>query len=56
MDSCTLEVLCGTLFCLQHRKMRKGLKWYSSDVTDEESWFVMPYLLLSREDAGQREP
>ncbi len=28
---------------------------YPSDVTDEEWWFVLPYLLLCREDAGQRE-
>ena len=33
-------------------KVRKG---YPSDVTDEEWWFVLPYLLLCREDAGQRE-
>ena len=33
-------------------KVRKG---YSSDVTDEQWWFVLPYLLLCREDAGQRE-
>ena len=32
-------------------KVRKG---YPSDVTDEEWWFVLPYLLLCREDAGQR--
>ncbi len=28
---------------------------YPSDVKDEEWWFVLPYLLLCREDAGQRE-
>jgi hypothetical protein len=28
---------------------------YPSDVTDEEWWFLLPYLLLCREDAGQRE-
>lgn len=28
---------------------------YPTDVTDEEWWFVLPYLLLCREDAGQRE-
>ena len=33
-------------------KIRRG---YPSDVTDEEWWFVLPYLLLCREDAGQRE-
>ncbi len=33
-------------------KVRVG---YPSDVTDEEWWFVLPYLLLCREDAGQRE-
>jgi transposase len=33
-------------------EFRKG---YASDVTDEEWWFVLPYLLLCREDAGQRE-
>ena len=33
-------------------KVRVG---YASDVTDEEWWFVLPYLLLCREDAGQRE-
>jgi transposase len=30
-------------------------KVYPSDVTDEEWRFVLPYLLLCREDAGQRE-
>jgi transposase len=30
-------------------------KVYPSDVTDEEWWFVLPYLLLCREDAGQRD-
>ena len=35
--------------------MGKGRKVYPSDVTDEEWWFVLPYLLLCREDAGQRE-
>ena len=34
-------------------KVRVG---YPSDVTEEEWWFVLPYLLLCREDAGQREP
>ncbi len=33
-------------------KLRKG---YPSDVRDEEWWFVLPYLLLCSEDAGQRE-
>lgn len=33
-------------------KVRKG---YPSDVTEEEWWFVLSYLLLCREDAGQRE-
>jgi transposase len=28
---------------------------YPTDVSDEEWWFVLPYLLLCREDAGQRE-
>jgi transposase len=28
---------------------------YASDVTDEEWEFVLPYLLLSREDSGHRE-
>jgi transposase len=32
--------------------VRRG---YPSDVTDEEWGFVLPYLLLCREDAGQRE-
>ena len=27
---------------------------YPSDVSDEEWWFVLPYLLLCREDSGQR--
>ena len=27
---------------------------YPSDVTDEEWVFVLPYLLLSREDSGSR--
>jgi len=35
--------------------MAKVRKVYPSDVTDEEWWFVLPYLLLCREDAGQRE-
>ena len=35
--------------------MGKVRKVYPSDVTDEEWWFVLPYLLLCREDAGQRE-
>ena len=33
-------------------KVRKG---YPTDVTDEKWWFVLPYLLLCREDSGQRE-
>jgi transposase len=33
-------------------RVRRG---YPSDVTEEEWWFVLPYLLLCREDAGQRE-
>ncbi len=33
-------------------KFRRG---YPTDVTDEEWWFVLPCLLLCREDAGQRE-
>ena len=35
--------------------MGKVRKVYPSDVSDEEWWFVLPYLLLCREDAGQRE-
>jgi len=35
--------------------MGKVRKVYASDVTDEEWWFVLPYLLLCREDAAQRE-
>jgi transposase len=35
--------------------MGKSRKAYPSDVTDEEWWLVLPYLLLCREDAGQRE-
>jgi transposase len=35
--------------------MGKTRKVYPSDVTEEEWWFVLPYLLLCREDAGQRE-
>lgn len=35
--------------------MAKVRKVYPSDVTEEEWWFVLPYLLLCREDAGQRE-
>ena len=27
---------------------------YPSDVSDEEWWFVLPYLLLCREDSAQR--
>ena len=33
----------------------KGQVGYPSDVTDEEWSFVVPYLLLCREDAPQRE-
>jgi transposase len=33
-------------------KVRRG---YPSDVSDEESEFVVPYLLLCREDSAQRE-
>ena len=40
---------------LQHERMGKVRKVYPSDVSDEEWWFVLPYLLLCREDAGQRE-
>jgi transposase len=32
----------------------KGLEGYPSDVTDEEWAFVLPYLLLCREDSPQR--
>jgi transposase len=32
----------------------KGSDPYTSDVTDEEWWFVLPYLLLCREDSRQR--
>src|SRR5258707_7649582 len=32
----------------------KGTVDYPSDVSDEEWWFVAPYLALCREDAGQR--
>ena len=32
----------------------KGQVGYPSDVSDEEWWFVAPYLALCREDAGQR--
>jgi transposase len=35
--------------------MGKVSKGYPTDVTDEEWWFVLPYLLLCREDAGRRE-
>ena len=36
--------------------MSKGWrKGYPCDVTDEEWWFVLPYLLLSREDSRHRE-
>ena len=40
---------------VQHGWMGKVRVGYPSDVTDEEWWFVLPYLLLCREDAGQRE-
>ena len=33
----------------------KGKVGYPSDVTDEEWAFVLPYLLLSREDSAHRE-
>ena len=32
--------------------MGRVCKEYPSDVTDEEWWFVLPYLWLCREDAG----
>ena len=32
----------------------KSVKGYPSDVTDEEWEFVLPYLLLCREDSAQR--
>jgi transposase len=35
--------------------MGKRRRGYPTDVSDEEWWFVLPYLLLCREDAGQRE-
>jgi transposase len=44
----------GCVVC-QHGGMGKVGKVYPSDVTEEEWWFVLPYLLLCREDAGQRE-
>jgi len=40
----------------QHGELAKvGRRGYPSDVTDEEWSFVLPYLLLSREDSGHRE-
>jgi hypothetical protein len=36
-------------------KGNKGKVGYPSDVTDEEWEFVLPYLLLSREDSAHRE-
>lgn len=35
--------------------MGQGRRGYPTDVSDEEWWFVLPYLLSCREDAGQRE-
>ena len=35
--------------------MKMPRRAYPSDVTDEEWTFVLPYLLLLREDAGQRQ-
>jgi len=35
--------------------MESSRRAYPSDVTDEEWMFVLPYLLLLREDAGQRQ-
>lgn len=35
--------------------METNRRAYPSDVTDEEWTFVLPYLLLLREDAGQRQ-
>jgi transposase len=35
--------------------MVDGRRGYPTDVSDEEWWFVLPYLLLCREDSGQRE-
>jgi hypothetical protein len=34
---------------------RVGRRGYRSDVTDEEWAFVLPYLLLCREDSEHRE-
>ena len=35
--------------------MEASRRAYPSDVTDEEWMFILPYLLLLREDAGQRQ-
>lgn len=55
MDLAPAWSLCWYLPCRQHGKTGKIRKVYPSDVTDEEWWFVLPYLLLCRADAGQRE-
>jgi len=44
------------LFFVQHGRMgNAGRVRYPSDVSDEEWAFVLPYLLLSREDSAHRE-
>src|SRR5260370_39804032 len=49
-------MLCGASFGHEDCGMGKGEgSGYLTDVTDEEWLFVLPYLLLSREDNGSRQ-
>ena len=48
-------VLCCGIVFVQHGVMSEvARKSYPQDVTDEEWAFVLPYLLLSREDSRSR--
>ena len=44
------------VYAVQHGGMGKRVgRWYLTDVSDEEWSFVLPYLLLSREDNRSRQ-
>ena len=47
---------CGRTECVQYGEVSKGIRRaYLTDVSDEEWAFVLPYLLLSREDNASRQ-
>src|SRR5260370_4662148 len=55
MNFASIWILCLAWFVVEHGRMgNKAQVGYASDVTDEEWAFVVPYLLLCREDAPQR--